>query len=81
MDGKRVQNVENDRPITKPSFPLPIDFSPSKRSELATRRKSNAPSGGSQQAHFYRKRTTDSGTPVYDFFITEGPDQDLRKNH
>ena len=81
MDGRRFQKVENDRPIAKPSLPLPLDFNPSKRSELVTRRQPNPAPHANQRAHFYRKRTTTSGSPVYGFYITEGTGQDLRENH
>jgi len=78
MDGTRFHKVEKDRPITKPNFPLPMAFSPSKRSELATRPRPNAGFAATQRAHFYRKQTTESGTPVYGFYITEGATQDIR---
>jgi hypothetical protein len=77
MDGKRFHKLENDRPITKPSFPLPMAFNPSKRSELATRPQSKPNGAAPQRAHFYRKQTTESGAPVYGFYITEGQDNDL----
>jgi hypothetical protein len=81
MDGKRFQRVESDRPIAKPSFPLPMIFNPNKRSELDTRPQRSTRFPSNQHAHFYRKRTTSSGTPVYDFYITEGPEMDLREDH
>jgi hypothetical protein len=81
MDGKMRQRIEQERPIAKPDFPLPMAFYPSKRSELPTRRQTDTSVARKQQAHFYRKERTDSGSPVYDFFITEGPEQDLRENH
>jgi len=80
MDGKRFQKVENDRPIAKPSFPLPTAFSPSKRAEAATQPQRTAGPSAKQQAHFYRRKVTESGTPVYGFYISEGPKQDLRGN-
>jgi hypothetical protein len=73
MDGTgRGRSVENDKPIAKPKFPLPSMFNPSKRSELPTRR----PGGSNslrQRAHFYRKDISDSGQPVYGFYITTEP--------
>jgi hypothetical protein len=64
MDGKRSHNLEIEKPIAKPDFPLPVIFSPRVGAEMPTRKRS-------QKAHFYRRRTTESGTPVYDFFISD----------
>ncbi|HUR97335.1 MAG TPA: hypothetical protein VMZ26_04625 [Pyrinomonadaceae bacterium] len=80
MDGKRFQKVENEKPIAKPGFPLPTDFSPSKRSEAATRPQLKSTSAAERRAHFYRKQVTDSGAPVYGFYITEVPVQDFHQN-
>jgi hypothetical protein len=71
MDGKRRSLViDNDRPIARPDFPLPALFSPSKRSELPTRRRQQDTSRKRERAHFYRKRTSQDGSPVYGFYIT-----------
>jgi hypothetical protein len=72
MDGKRSHAVERDRPIAKPDYPLPALFTPSKRSELPTRRRQQDNSSTLERAHFYKKRTSQYGSPVYDFFITSG---------
>ncbi|MEO6334595.1 MAG: hypothetical protein ABIO91_06380 [Pyrinomonadaceae bacterium] len=73
MDGKRYQKIENDKPIAKPNFPLPMAFNPSKRSELATQPQPGLRSNRGQKAHFYRQRTTDSGAPIYGFYLSESP--------
>lgn len=72
MEGKRRRGIERERPIAKPDYPLPALFSTTKRSELATRRgreKNESPKV--ERAHFYRKQTSESGSPVYGFFITD----------
>ena len=71
MDGKRSQTIDADRPIAKPAYPLPALFSPSKLAELPTRAKDPKSSSELEKAHFYRKRTSDQGSPVYGFFITK----------
>ncbi len=81
MDGKRFQKVENDRPIAKPGIPLPMDFSPSRRQELATQPQRNALSARNQHAHFYRKEGNGSGTPEYGFYITETKEHELSRSH
>ena len=54
----------SERPIEKPNFPLPARFGPS-----------GAPLKKQvQRAYFYKKRETETGTPVYDFFITTEPE-------
>ncbi len=72
MDGKRSHAIERDKPIAKPDYPLPALFTPSKRSELPTRRRQQDSSSTLERAHFYKKRTSQSGSPVYDFIITTG---------
>jgi hypothetical protein len=72
MDGKRIHKVESERPIAKPDYPLPALFTPSKRAELPTRRRQQDSGVTLERAHFYKKRTSQSGSPVYDFFITTG---------
>ena len=68
MDGKRSQAGVGEKPIAKPGFPLPGIFSPSRRSELSTLPR---PSGEKlERAHFFRKGTRESGSPIYGFFIT-----------
>jgi hypothetical protein len=78
MDGKIFHKSENDRPIKKPDFPLPMIFNPSKQSELETRPQRNSQTPLNQRAHFYRKRTSESGAPVYGFYISEAPEPELR---
>jgi hypothetical protein len=63
MDGKSNMRLEVERPIEKPAFPLPLSFCPSKRAEGPTKRRLP------ERAHFYRKDTSGSGTPVYGFYI------------
>ena len=65
MNGRRNLKLEVEKPIAKPSFPLPVIFHSGMLAEMPTRKRS------SQRAHFYRRRTTESGTPVYDFFISD----------
>ncbi len=87
MDGKMNTRVERERPIAKPNFPLPTDFNPNPRRGAAAKRGAAATTvqGGSplqdQRAHFYRKQTTESGFPVYGFYITEASDQDFQDSH
>jgi hypothetical protein len=81
MDGKRSHALNSDRPIAKPDYPLPALFTPSKRSELPTRRRQHDSSATVERAHFYKKRTSQSGSPIYDFFITTGDTgRDARQN-
>ena len=76
MDGRRIQG-NNERPIAKPTSPLPMVFSPSKRSEWSTKRKTDSETR--ERAHFYVKHFDDDGRPTYGFFIThESPDRDTR---
>ena len=70
MDGKRSHAIEIDKPIAKPDYPLPALFTPSKLAELPTRRRQQDTSSTSERAHFYKKRTSQTGPPVYDFYIT-----------
>jgi hypothetical protein len=72
MDGKRSKAFDIDRPIAKPDYPLPALFTPSKRSELPTRGRQQDSSAILERAHFYKKRTSQSGSPIYDFVITTG---------
>jgi len=65
MDGGKKMKLEIEKPIAKPSFPLPMVFSLGKYAEMPTRRRS------AKKAHFYRKQTTESGTPIYDFVISD----------
>lgn len=58
-----------DRPVAKPDLPLPKIFEPSSIGTLPTRRRAGD-SLKNQRAHFYRKDFTDTGSPVYDFYIT-----------
>lgn len=82
MDGKRNQGIEREKPIAKPDYPLPAQFSTRKRSELSTKRGQNKNGTSSmERAHFYRKRTNESGSPVYGFFITtDRPEADAEKD-
>ena len=70
MDGKRIQGIDWEKPITKPDYPLPALFSARKRAELPTKRGQRNSTSKMERAHFYRKRTTESGSPVYGFYIT-----------
>jgi hypothetical protein len=70
MDGKKSHRVGIERPIAKPDYPLPALFSPGKRSELPTRRERKDGSAEMERAHFYRKQTSNLGSPVYGFVIT-----------
>jgi len=65
MDGGRNLKLEIEKPIAKPSFPLPMVFSLGSSAEMPTRKRSL------KRAHFYRRRVTESGTPVYDFVISD----------
>ena len=69
MDGKRIQSIE-DRPIAKPNEPLPSLFTPSELSELPTRYQRKKRGSAIERAHFYKKRTSHSGSPIYSFYIT-----------
>jgi hypothetical protein len=76
MDGRQSQR-NTERPIAKPNSPLPLVFSPSKRSEWSTKRQKDPVAA--ERAHFYVKHFDDDGRPTYGFFIThESPDRDLR---
>jgi hypothetical protein len=66
MERKTNRRNDNEWPIAKPPYPLPALFCPSKRSESPTRRRVS----DLERARFYRKRTTESGAPVYGFYIT-----------
>ena len=65
MDGGQGLRFEIEKPIEKPNVPLPVIFSSGMLAEMPTRRRS------AQKAHFYRRRITESGTPIYDFFISD----------
>ena len=65
MNGRRNLKLEIEKPIEKPSFPLPVIFRSGMFAEMPTRKRSL------KRAHFYRRRTTESGTPIYDFHISE----------
>jgi hypothetical protein len=66
MDGRGIKPANNEKPIEKPDHPLPGVFSASRLSEMPTRRRGSV----KERAHFYRKQTTESGSPVYGFYIT-----------
>jgi len=66
MDGRAIKPASLEKPIEKPDHPLPSVFFPSRRSEMPTRRRDSV----KERARFYRKQTTDSGAPVYGFYIT-----------
>jgi hypothetical protein len=68
MDGSRGWKLDVEKPIAKPNFPLPVIFSSGMHAEMPTRRRSK------QKAHFFRRRVTDSGTPVYGFYISDDVD-------
>ena len=70
MDGNVNTRIDIERPIARPEFPLPVIFDPSKLSELPTKREAESGEMRPERAHFYRKRVTESGSPVYGFFIT-----------
>ena len=65
MDGRHSLKLEIEKPIEKPSFPLPVIFSSGMYAEQPTRRRSE------KRAHFYRRRVLESGTPVYDFYLSD----------
>ncbi len=67
MDGKPNNRNLVERPIDKPSYPLPGIFLPSGRSEAPTKRNTSV----SERAHFYQKGTSESGAPIYGFQIIE----------
>jgi hypothetical protein len=78
----RVGETKNtvERPIAKPNNPLPLAFSPSRRSEMNTKRRGEGPTTN-ERAYFYRKGSNGS-SPVYDFVITtEGGDTQSRTNN
>ena len=68
MDGKVSRASVAEKPIAKPSFPLPAVFTRSGRSELPTQPRSSAKKD--ERAHFFRKGTSESGSPIYGFYIT-----------
>lgn len=71
MEGKRKGGSNGDKPIAKPSYPLPAVFSRWQQSELPTRfERSGLPK---ERAHFYIKEISNSGSPIYGFYITEDP--------
>lgn len=81
MNGNRSHAKEAERPIAKPEYALPAVFDPRERSELPTRRRQDNASPDAERAHFYRKRTSPTGSPVYDFFITtDGSGRDIRQD-
>ena len=67
MDGRRDTILTSERPIRKPRFPLSQDF---ERSERDTVQSIEEVALRDQRAYFYRRDTTESGAPVYDFVIT-----------
>lgn len=67
MDGKQSKRIETERPIAKPSFPLPMVFDLEARAEAPTLQRRR------ERAHFYRKQTATSDTPTYGFIITTEP--------
>lgn len=67
MDGRQRKISENERPISKPSFPLPVIFDREKLAEAPTLRRPR------ERVRFYRKPTRTSVTPTYDFVITTDP--------
>ena len=66
--------MDTDRPISKPSFPLPMAFHPSKLGEMPTLQRQEHDLKN-QRAYFYRKATVGSAA-VYDFYITENTEVD-----
>jgi len=77
MERERSQSMETERPIAKPDYPLPALFSPSKRAELPTKREAKHRDTTFERAHFYRKQWTESGAPVYGFYISrEGAERE-----
>ena len=66
MDGAINFKADIERPIRKPDFPLPVIFSSGMHAEMPTRRRPPV-----QKAHFFRRRTKESGAPFYDFYISE----------
>jgi hypothetical protein len=82
MEGRtpNIRRVEVE-PISKPDFPLPLVFSPGKKSQSSVR-ENNEGSGLKERAYFYRKEVTESGAPVYGFVIkSEKADQPEEGNH
>ena len=71
MDGKTNTWMDSERPIAKPRFTLPMIFDPSQRSDLPTKRGAKEDERRLERAHFYQKRTSESGAPIYGFFITK----------
>jgi hypothetical protein len=67
MDGRLQRRIENDRPIAKPSVPLPRIFDRGVKSESPTLKRHE------ERAYFYRKQSDRTGTSTYGFFITTEP--------
>lgn len=73
MDGKQSKRIEMERPIAKPSFPLPMVFDRGTGSEAPTLKRRR------ERAHFYRKHMSKSDSPTYGFVImTEPIERDTR---
>ena len=79
MNNKRA---ERDQPIAKPNSPLPGIFSLGRRpSESPTLRRQEDHAVVRERAHFYRKQTADTGSPMYGFYIIEAPANENRESH
>lgn len=65
MDGHRRLKLAVEKPIEKPDLPLPGVFSSGIGADMPTRKR-RAP-----KAHFYRRRVSESGMPIYDFYISD----------
>ena len=79
MDGKTNRVMLSEKPIAKPRFPLPAIFSRRRSLELPTRPRPT--SEKVERAHFFRKGTSPSGSPIYGFFITrENAEREARTN-
>ena len=74
MDGKIFEEIDKERPIKKPNFPLPSVFAHNKRPELLTGYATRRGPTRNKHVHFYRKQVTELGTPIYGFYITVGPE-------
>ena len=74
MDGRQSLQIEMDRPIAKPSFPLPMIFIEGKQSECPTRRSVR------ERAYFFRRKTRQDSPPVYDFVIKTEPAERDKNN-
>jgi hypothetical protein len=66
MEG-RDRPIGGERPISKPRFPLPQVFERKTKTPALT---VEDVALKDQRAYFYQRDVTDSGTPVYGFFIT-----------